>query len=133
MMRWVQDFSRCSRHPTIDDFVTVNDFKQALSTAAQRASLHKVDTDQVDMTARQLTRGSSKTKGSGQSGTPLSSTTSLPFPGSTVCSYRILFEITRLQITHVILQVTSRMRSSLAHPWMVPSFERTLARSTNSL
>ena len=48
MMHWVQDFSHCSKQPTIDDFVTANDFKQALSTAAQRASLHKVDTDQVD-------------------------------------------------------------------------------------
>ena len=48
MMHWDQDFSRCSRQPTIDDFVTVNDFKQALSTAAQCASLRKVDTDQVD-------------------------------------------------------------------------------------
>ena len=48
MMHWVQDFYRCSKQPTIDDFVTANDFKQALSTAAQRASLRKVDTDQVD-------------------------------------------------------------------------------------
>ena len=47
MMHWVQDFSRCSRQPTIDDFVMANDFKQALSTTAQRASLCKVDTDQV--------------------------------------------------------------------------------------
>ena len=48
MMHWVQGFSRCSRQPTIDDFVTANDFKQALSTAAQCASLRKVDMDQVD-------------------------------------------------------------------------------------
>ena len=47
MMHWVQDFSHCYRQPTIDDFVTANDFKQALSTASQRASLRKVDTDQV--------------------------------------------------------------------------------------
>ena len=48
MMHWVQDFYRCSKQPTIDDFVMANDFKQGLSTAAQGASLHKVDTDQVD-------------------------------------------------------------------------------------
>ena len=48
MMHWVQDFYRCSKQPTIDDFITANDFKQALSTAAQCASLRKVDTDQVD-------------------------------------------------------------------------------------
>ena len=48
MMHWVQDFYHCSKQATIDDFVTANDFKQALSTAAQRASLRKVDTDQVD-------------------------------------------------------------------------------------
>ena len=48
MMHWVQDFSRCSRQPTIDDFVTANDFKQAPSTAAQHDSLRKVDMDQVD-------------------------------------------------------------------------------------
>ena len=48
MMHWVQDFSHCSRQPTIDDFVTANNFKQALSTAAQCASLRTVDTDQVD-------------------------------------------------------------------------------------
>ena len=35
MMYWAQDFSRCSKQPTIDDFVTANDFKQALSTAAR--------------------------------------------------------------------------------------------------
>ena len=51
MMHWVQDFSRCSKQPTIDDFVTANDFKQALSTAAQRASLHKVDTDTISKAA----------------------------------------------------------------------------------
>ena len=48
MMHWVQDFNRCSKQPTIDDFVTANKFKQVLSTAAQRASLRKVDTNQVD-------------------------------------------------------------------------------------
>ena len=46
MMHWVQDFSCCSKQPTIDDFVTANDFKQALLIAAQHASLRKVDTDQ---------------------------------------------------------------------------------------
>ena len=51
MMHWVQDFYRCSKQPTIDDFVTAKVFKQALSTAAQRASLRKVDTDQVDSVA----------------------------------------------------------------------------------
>ena len=48
MMHWVQDFYRCSKQPTIDDFVTANVFKQALSTTAQCASLRKVDTNQVD-------------------------------------------------------------------------------------
>ena len=48
MMYWVQDFSRCSKQPTIDDIITANDVKQAFSTTAQRASLRKVDTDQVD-------------------------------------------------------------------------------------
>ena len=48
MTHWVQDFYRCSKQPTIDDFITANDFKQVLSTAGQRASLRKVDTDQVD-------------------------------------------------------------------------------------
>ena len=48
MMHWVQDFSHCSKQPTINDFVTANDFKQVLLTAAQHTSLHKVDTDQVD-------------------------------------------------------------------------------------
>ena len=48
MMHWVQDSYRCSKQPTIDDFVAANNFKQVLSTAAQRASLCKVDTNQVD-------------------------------------------------------------------------------------
>ena len=48
MMHWVQDISHCSKQPTINDFVTANDFKQALSSTAQHASLRKVDTDQVD-------------------------------------------------------------------------------------
>ena len=48
MMHRVQDFSRCSKQSTIYDFVSANDFTQALSTAAQHASLCKVDTDQVD-------------------------------------------------------------------------------------
>ena len=52
MMHWVQDFFHCSRQPTIDNFVTADDFKQALSTAAQCASLRKVDTDQVDMISK---------------------------------------------------------------------------------
>ena len=60
MMHWVQDFSRCSKRPTIDDFVTTNDFKQALSTAAQRASLHKVDTEQVDTISKAADPGKLK-------------------------------------------------------------------------
>ena len=116
MMHWVQDFSCCSRQPTIDDFVTANDFKQALSTAAQCASLHKVDTDQVDTISKAASRVSSKTKGSGPSGTQHLSTTSPPFPGSMVCRYHMLFKIMRSQIMHVILWVTSQRRSSLVHP-----------------
>ena len=60
MMHWVQDFSRCSKQPNIDDFVTANDFKQALSTAAQRASLRKVDTDQVDTISKAADPGKLK-------------------------------------------------------------------------
>ena len=62
MMHWVQDFSRCSRQHTIDDFVTANDFKQALSTAVQRASLRKVDTDQVDTISKAADPGKLKDK-----------------------------------------------------------------------
>ena len=60
MMHWVQDFSRCSRQSTIDDFVTANDFKQALSTAVQRVSLHKVDMDQVDTISKAADPGKLK-------------------------------------------------------------------------
>ena len=60
MMHWVQDFSRCSKQPTIDDFVTANDFKQALSTAVQRTSLRKVDTDQVDTISKAADPGKLK-------------------------------------------------------------------------
>ena len=60
MMHWVQDFSRCSKQPTIDDFVTANDFKQALSIAAQRASLRMVDTDQVDTISKPADPGKLK-------------------------------------------------------------------------
>ena len=60
MMHWVQDFYRCSKQPTIDDFVTANDFKQALSTAAQRASLRKVDTDQVNTISKAADPGKLK-------------------------------------------------------------------------
>ena len=62
MMHWVQDFYRCSKQPTIDDFVTANDFKQALSTATQRASLRKVDTDQVDMISKAADPGKLKSE-----------------------------------------------------------------------
>ena len=60
MIHWVQDFSCCSKQPTIDDFVTANDFKQALSTTAQRASLRKVDTDQVDTISKAADPGELK-------------------------------------------------------------------------
>ena len=60
MMHWVQDFSHCSRQPTIDDLVTANDFKQVLSTAAQRSSLHKVDTDQVNTISKAADPGKLK-------------------------------------------------------------------------
>ena len=60
MMHWVQDFYRCSKQPTIDDFVTANDFKQALSTAAQHASLCKVDTNQVDTISKAADPGKLK-------------------------------------------------------------------------
>ena len=62
MMHWVQDFYRCSKQPTIDDFVTANDFKQALSTAAQRATLRKVDTDQVGTISKVADLGKLKDK-----------------------------------------------------------------------
>ena len=60
MMHWVQDFSHCSKQPTIDDFVTANDFKQVLSTAAQRGSLCKVDMDQVDTISKAADPGKLK-------------------------------------------------------------------------
>ena len=60
MMHWVQDFYRCSKQPTINNFITVNDFKQALSTAAQRASLQKVNTDQVDTISKAADPGKLK-------------------------------------------------------------------------
>ena len=60
MMHWVQDFSHCSRQPTIDDFVMANDLKQALSTAAQRTSLCKVDMDQVDTISKAADLGKLK-------------------------------------------------------------------------
>ena len=59
MMHWVQDFSRCSRQPTIDDFVTANNFKQ-VSTAAQCASLRKVDMDQFDTISKAADPGKLK-------------------------------------------------------------------------
>ena len=62
MMHWVQDFSCCSKQPTIDDFVTANDFKQALLTAAQRTSLRKVDADQVDTISKATDPGKLKDK-----------------------------------------------------------------------
>ena len=60
MMHWVQDFSCCSKQPTINDFDTANNFKQALSTAAQRASLRKVDMDQVDTISKEADPGKLK-------------------------------------------------------------------------
>ena len=60
MMDWVQDFYPCSKQPTIDDFITANDFKQALSTTAQCASLHKVETDQVDTISKAADPGKLK-------------------------------------------------------------------------
>ena len=60
MMHWVQDFSHCSKQPTNDNFITANDFKQALSTAAQRTSLRKVDMDQVDTISKAADPGKLK-------------------------------------------------------------------------
>ena len=60
MMHWVQNFSRCSKQSTIDDFVTANDYKQALSTTAQCASLRKVDTDQLVMISKAADPGKLK-------------------------------------------------------------------------
>ena len=60
MMHWVQDFSLCSEQPTIDNFVTANDFKQALSTTVQHASLRKVDTDQVNTISKAADPGKLK-------------------------------------------------------------------------
>ena len=115
MMHWVQDFYRCSKQPTIDDFVTANDFKQALSTAAQRASLRKVDTDQVDTISKAADPGKLKDEGSGRNGIPLSSIT---FPldlGSMVYRYHMSFGKTKRQTTPVILRATSQRRSLHVH------------------
>ena len=60
MMNWVEDFSRCSKQPSIDDLVTANYFTQALWTAAQRASLRKADTDQVDTISKAADPGKLK-------------------------------------------------------------------------
>ena len=60
MMHWVQDFYRCSKQPTIDDFVTAKNFKEALSTAAQCTSLRKIDTDQVDTISKAADPGKLK-------------------------------------------------------------------------
>ena len=60
MIHWEQDFYHCSKQPTIDNFVTAKNFKQALSTAAQRASHRKVDTDQVDTISKAADLGKLK-------------------------------------------------------------------------
>ena len=115
MMHWVQDFYRCSKQPTIDDFVTANDFKRALSTAAQRASLRKVVPTRSILSVRRLTRASSRTKGSGQNGSPPSSTIFLQYPGSMVYHYPMLSVKTRHRITLVISRVILRKRSLRVH------------------
>ena len=111
MMHWVKDFSQCSRQPTIDDFVMANDFKLALSTAAQRPSLLKVDMDQVDTIRKAADPGKLKDKRKWPEWYPAFVNYLSTIPGSTVCHYCTSFVITRPQITCAILRATSRRRS----------------------
>ena len=48
MMHWAQDHQRCSEDPDLDDIANADEFKEALLVLAQRASLRKTDTEQVD-------------------------------------------------------------------------------------
>ena len=60
MMHWAQDFKRCSLIPVLDDINNADEFKEVLQVAAQRATLRKTDTDQVDTISKAADLGKFK-------------------------------------------------------------------------
>ena len=60
MMHWAQDFKRCSLIPVLDDINNADEFKEVLQVAAQRATLRKTDTDQVDTISKAADPGKFK-------------------------------------------------------------------------
>ena len=115
MMHWVQDFYHCSKQPTIDDFVTANNSsKHCLLQHNVLPSVRSTPIRLIQL-VRRPTRASSRMKGSGQNGIPLSSITFLLYLGSMVYHYPTSFGKTKRQTTPVILRATSQRRSLLAH------------------
>ena len=60
MMHWAQDFKRCSLVPVLDDINNADEFKEVLQVSAQRATLRKTDTDQVDTISKAADPGKFK-------------------------------------------------------------------------
>ena len=57
---WAQDFKRCSLVPVLDDINNADEFKEVLQVSAQRATLRKTDTDQVDTISKAADPGKFK-------------------------------------------------------------------------
>ena len=60
MMHWAQDFKRCSLIPVLDDINNADEIKEALQVAAQRTTLRKTDTDQVNTISKAADPGKFK-------------------------------------------------------------------------
>ena len=128
MMHWYQDFSQCSKRPTIDDFVTANDFKQALSTTAQHASLCKVDTDQVDTICKAADPGKLKDERKWPELYPAIVNYLSTIPG--VYGVPLSYIVRDNQAPDHTRDFTGDFtgKSSIVYPLMVLSFELMLAR-----
>ena len=60
LMHWVQDQDRCSRPPTAADVADDNVFKEVLNISIRRATLCKVDNDQVETISKAADPGKFK-------------------------------------------------------------------------
>ena len=60
IMHWVQDFLRCSLQPTIAGIADANAFKDALTTAIDRAETRKVEAEQADTVSKAADPGKFK-------------------------------------------------------------------------
>ena len=113
MMHWAQDFKRCSLVPVLDDINNADEFKEVLQVSAQRATLRKTDTDQVDTISKAADPGKFKDENKWPDWEPAFVNYLSPFQASRASHFPTWFAPMMHPTTKLISAMTSSAGRSL--------------------